>query len=86
VRGRSSDGFPQVQNVFMPALVAGIRVFAANERGKTWMAGTSPAMTVEVHRAISQVVPSLVSFSTTPIFASSSRMRSDSAKFLHLRA
>ena len=30
------------------------------------------------HRAISQVVPSLESFSTTPIAASSSRMRSDS--------
>ena len=34
------------------------------------------------HRAISQVVPSLVSLSTTPILASSSRMRSDSLKFL----
>jgi len=30
----------------MPALVAGIHVFlAAAQRGKTWMAGTSPAMT-----------------------------------------
>ncbi len=38
------------------------------------------------HRAISQVVPSLVSFSTTPIAASSSRMRSDSSKSLRLRA
>ena len=31
------------------------------------------------------VVPSLLSFSTTPILASSSRMRSNSAKFLSLR-
>ena len=31
----------------MPALVAGIHVFAAAPR-KTWMAGTSPAMTNEV--------------------------------------
>src|SRR5262249_15633604 len=33
------------------------------------------------HGATSQVVPSLESFSTTPMVASSSRMRSDSAKF-----
>jgi hypothetical protein len=30
----------------MPALVAGIHVFAACIELKTWMAGTSPAMTV----------------------------------------
>jgi len=29
----------------MPALVAGIHVFAASRERKTWMAGTSPAMT-----------------------------------------
>ena len=29
----------------MPALVAGIHVFTSLERTKTWMAGTSPAMT-----------------------------------------
>jgi hypothetical protein len=37
----------------MPALVAGIHVFAAVQRRKTWMAGTSPAMTYpfgEKHR------------------------------------
>src|SRR6185312_8327756 len=38
------------------------------------------------HRAISQVVPSLVSLRTTPICFSSSRIRSDSAKFFALRA
>src|SRR4051794_2035654 len=38
------------------------------------------------HRAASQVVPSLESLSTTPMAASSSRMRSDSLKFLALRA
>src|SRR6185437_797576 len=38
------------------------------------------------HRAISQVVPSLESFSTTPMAASSSRIRSDSLKFFALRA
>jgi hypothetical protein len=31
----------------MPALVAGIHVFLAMPRLKTWMAGTSPAMTFE---------------------------------------
>ncbi len=32
----------------MPALVAGIHVFlAAPQRVKAWMAGTSPAMTLE---------------------------------------
>jgi hypothetical protein len=30
----------------MPALVAGIHVLAAVLRLKTWMAGTSPAMTM----------------------------------------
>jgi hypothetical protein len=29
----------------MPALVAGIHVFAAIQKRKSWMAGTSPAMT-----------------------------------------
>src|ERR1700712_1491576 len=38
------------------------------------------------HRAISQLVPSLESFITTPIAASSSRMRSDSPKSLRVRA
>src|SRR6266581_5793704 len=38
------------------------------------------------HRAISQVVPSLESLMTTPIAASSSRMRSDSLKSLRARA
>jgi hypothetical protein len=30
----------------MPGLVPGIHVFAALKRSKTWMAGTSPAMTI----------------------------------------
>jgi hypothetical protein len=34
----------------MPALVAGIHVFLAN--AKTWMAGTSPAMTKEEKRCL----------------------------------
>src|SRR3954451_24334178 len=38
------------------------------------------------HSAISQVVPSLESLMTTPIAASSSRMRSDSLKSLRARA
>ena len=29
----------------MPGLVPGIRVFAVSRQVKTWMAGTSPAMT-----------------------------------------
>jgi hypothetical protein len=32
----------------MPGLVAGIHVFAALKSSKTWMAGTSPAMTTEM--------------------------------------
>src|SRR3974377_2028734 len=43
-------------------------------------------MRLRHHRAISQVVPSFESFSTTPMAASSSRIRSDSLKFLALRA
>jgi hypothetical protein len=31
----------------MPALVAGIHVFRSALSEKTWMAGTSPAMTIE---------------------------------------
>ncbi len=31
----------------MPALVAGIHVFAAYVKPTTWMAGTSPAMTLK---------------------------------------
>ena len=31
----------------MPGLVPGIHAFPCYERNKTWMAGTSPAMTVE---------------------------------------
>src|ERR1700704_5784583 len=38
------------------------------------------------HRAISHVVPSLESLMTTPIAASSSRIRSDSLKSLRARA
>src|SRR3954470_3717272 len=34
----------------MPALVAAIHVFRNSPRGKTWMAGTSPAMTNEPSR------------------------------------
>jgi hypothetical protein len=30
----------------MPALVAGIHVFLLEQEPKTWMAGTSPAMTM----------------------------------------
>jgi hypothetical protein len=32
----------------MPAPVAGIHVFLLRRKSKTWMAGTSPAMTTEV--------------------------------------
>jgi hypothetical protein len=31
----------------MPGLVPGIHVFLSPVGGKTWMAGTSPAMTIE---------------------------------------
>ena len=34
----------------MPGLVSGIRVVDVTTKGKTWMAGTSPAMTVRVGR------------------------------------
>ena len=32
----------------MPGLVPGIHVLVASEQGRTWMAGTSPAMTLRV--------------------------------------
>jgi hypothetical protein len=36
-----------LQKLVMPGLVPGIHVFSASARRKTWMAGTSPAMTKE---------------------------------------
>jgi hypothetical protein len=33
------------EQIVMPALVAGIHVFTGCVKPKTWMAGTSPAMT-----------------------------------------
>jgi hypothetical protein len=47
-----SKGSPEL-NIFelvMPGLVPGIHVFAAAKQGKTWMAGTSPAMTINKFR------------------------------------
>ena len=47
----------------MPGLVPGIHVFASYPRSKTWMAGTSPAMTTDVcslrhcHGKPSQIKP-----------------------------
>jgi hypothetical protein len=35
----------RLSQIVMPALVAGIHVFFLFQTGKTWMAGTSPAMT-----------------------------------------
>jgi hypothetical protein len=34
----------------MPALVAGIHVFLCSQESKTWMPGTSPAMTVDIEK------------------------------------
>jgi hypothetical protein len=41
----------------MPALVAGIHVFTACVKPKTWMAGTSPAMTVGIKRSLNKEAP-----------------------------
>jgi hypothetical protein len=38
--------FTRATVLVMPALVAGIHVFMVRAKPKTWMAGTSPAMTV----------------------------------------
>jgi hypothetical protein len=43
----------EVSFFVMPALVAGIHVFLRGEESKTWMAGTSPAMTVSLLRHLS---------------------------------
>ena len=37
-------------SVVMPALVAGIHVLGRCQKNKTWMAGTSPAMTRREYR------------------------------------
>jgi hypothetical protein len=53
----------------MPGLVPGIHVFLTlPEESKAWMAGTSPAMTAESHRAISQVVITLPVLGSFPSF------------------
>jgi hypothetical protein len=39
---------PRITCFVMPALVAGIHVLAVQR--KTWMAGSSPAMTMEKHQ------------------------------------
>jgi hypothetical protein len=44
----------------MPGLVPGIHVFAAMQLRKTWMAGTSPAMTNEKPRYGNERVRGLV--------------------------
>jgi hypothetical protein len=41
----------------MPGPVPGIHVFGAFETCKTWMAGTSPAMTTFGERTVADAVP-----------------------------
>jgi len=48
---RKDAFFVRATVLVMPALVAGIHVFAARVEPKTWMAGTSPAMTVDNERS-----------------------------------
>jgi hypothetical protein len=51
----------------MPGLVPGIHVFLPVQQSKTWMAGTSPAMTKECPRASANVAECYsVCTSTTP--------------------
>jgi hypothetical protein len=40
----------------MPGLVPGIHVFRSLQQGKTWMAGTSPAMTMLIVISIGRYV------------------------------
>jgi hypothetical protein len=41
-----------MRNFVMPGLVPGIHVFAGPDQSKTWMAGTSPAMTNIVYAGL----------------------------------
>jgi hypothetical protein len=41
-----------MNSIVMPGLVPGIHVFLSARHSKTWMAGTSPAMTVKKAKAI----------------------------------
>jgi hypothetical protein len=47
LRARARIPNDESLNVVMPGLVPGIHVFGERRRNKTWMAGTSPAMTSE---------------------------------------
>jgi hypothetical protein len=49
------------QHSVMPGLVPGIHVFAALQQSKTWMAGTSPAMTWSVNEKCVMDMPQLIS-------------------------
>jgi hypothetical protein len=49
-RSRGPLRSTQAAILVMPALVAGIHVFAGCVKPKTWMAGTSPAMTADYTR------------------------------------
>src|SRR5262245_20940872 len=85
MRGHQGSEKPS-EGLLTHATVANRR--AAKPRGaKTDRAALAPAgVEGSVHRAMSQVVPSFESFTTTPMAASSSRMRSDSLKFFAARA
>jgi hypothetical protein len=56
----------------MPGLVPGIHVFASYQCSKTWMAGTSPAMTAgfcsvrHCHGKPSQIKPERLGYSPKP--------------------
>jgi hypothetical protein len=43
--GKAANGITLATNLVMPGLVPGIHVFAKFNARKTWMAGSSPAMT-----------------------------------------
>jgi len=61
----------------MPGLVPGIHVLAMLQQGKTWMAGTSPAMTLRVTTvSMDQAIVSTMPPSTrsaAPLVAEASR-------------
>src|SRR3569832_2285601 len=86
VRRGDQRGEERPERLLAQAAVADRRAAELRDAEAHRAALTTAGLEGRGHRAISQVVPSFESLSTTPIAASSSRMRSDSLKSFALRA
>ena len=76
-----SAATPRVSNwlkLVMPGLVPGIHVFAAAKQRKTWMAGTSPAMTKKESFTMAVMIHALPGLAPNAPASASAAMRASS--------